>query len=188
MVKNVHSRSFPQPPEAIRQVLELAWSGTPRDVFPLDVIRTWRRNPPGADPLALVPGVTELGHGPFRFRLERFDEAVWRVRVDGRGISGWHGFDLAKEGTGTRLTHTIEATLSPAMRLQWALAIEPLHDWAVEALFDRLGVALETGAVPARTARPLGLRRRALLAVLRRTKKGGPRAALRRVRVESATG
>jgi hypothetical protein len=49
------------------------------------------------------------------------------------------------------------------------MAIEPIHDWAVEALFDRLEHALRTGAVPERTERPmsrmaavaLGLARRA---------------------------
>ena len=33
------------------------------------------------------------------------------------------------------------------------LLILPLHDWAVEAILDRLGEALETGKVPERTAR-----------------------------------
>ena len=172
MVKNVHSRSFPEPPGAIRPHLDLAWSGTPRDVFPLDVIRTWRRNPPGHDPLALVPGVTELGHGPFRFRLERWDGRLWRVTFGSRGLTGWHGFDLEARGAGSVLTHTLEMSLSPAMRLQWALVIEPLHDWAVEALFDRLETALRTGAPPAQTARPMGLYSRTLLGILRRTRRG----------------
>src|SRR5256885_8614187 len=82
MTTNAHSRSFPHPPEVLRPHLEQAWSGTDRDVFPRDVIRSWRKNPPGRDPLALVPGVTEMGHGPFRFLLERWDGSVWRGRSE----------------------------------------------------------------------------------------------------------
>src|SRR5437870_11855064 len=103
MATNVHSRSFPSPPQALRAHLEHAWSGTERDVFPRDVIRSWRKNPPGRDPLALVPGVTEMGHGPFRFLLERWDGSVWRVHFEAAGMSGRHGFDLEAEAAGAPL-------------------------------------------------------------------------------------
>src|SRR5438309_11454689 len=175
MTTNAHSRSFPHPPEVLRPHLEQAWSGTDRDVFPRDVIRSWRKNPPGRDPLALVPGVTEMGHGPFRFLLERWDGSVWRVRFEAAGMSGWHGFDLEAEGAGSRLTHTPVMTLSAQMRLRWTLFIEPLHDWAVESLFDRLAAALTTGEVPERTVRPMSLYGRTLLANPRRTARGTQR-------------
>src|SRR5438093_4332761 len=54
------------------------WSGGDRDCFPRDVIPNWRRNPPGADSGALIPGETLVGHGPFRFRLRAWDGHVER--------------------------------------------------------------------------------------------------------------
>ncbi len=137
-MENVHTRVYPASPEAIRPWLEAAWSGTERDIFPRDLVPTWR------DTESWVPGRTRLGHGPFRFKLREWDG--WRWRVDFPG--GWHGFDLTTETGGTRVTHT---TVLPAP----SKPIIPLHDWAVEALLDRLGRALETGAVPSFTERPL---------------------------------
>lgn len=137
-MENVHTRVYPASPEAIRPWLEAAWSGTDRDIFPRDLVPTWR------DTETLVPGHTRLGHGPFRFKLREWDG--WRWRVDFPG--GWHGFDLSPEGDGTRVTHTL--TMGNVIR-----PILPLHDWAVEALLDRLGQALATGSVPAFTERPL---------------------------------
>jgi hypothetical protein len=43
---------------------------------------------------------------------------------------------------------------SLSTRLRWA-PFAAIHDWAVEALFDRLEVALRVGAVPERTPRPM---------------------------------
>jgi hypothetical protein len=152
-MRNVHTRPVAAPIERVRPWIEACWSGGDRDCFPRDVIRTWRRNPPGADPLALIPGETLLGHGPFRFGLRVWDGRVWRVDVVG-SPAGWHGFDLAPDGDRCRVTHTLELESSLSARLGW-MAIEPIHDWAVEALFDRLEQALRTGVVPARTERPM---------------------------------
>src|SRR5262249_4951572 len=111
------------------------------------------QNPPGTDPGALVPGVTVLGHGPFRFRLLEWDGRAWRAGFAGT-LVGWHGFDLEPDGDGCRLTHTVEIDSTLSARVRW-LAIAPIHDWAVETLFDRLEQALRTGVVPGRSARPM---------------------------------
>jgi hypothetical protein len=153
-MRNVHTRRIAAPIERVRPWIEACWSGGDRDSFPHDVIASWRRNPPGADPLALIPGETVLGHGPFRFRLRVWDGFVWRV--DLLGARGWHGFDLAPEGDGCRVTHSVELQGALSARLGW-MTIEPIHDWAVEAMFDRLEHALRTGAVPQRTERPMSL-------------------------------
>ncbi|MBK9034101.1 MAG: hypothetical protein IPL61_23015 [Myxococcales bacterium] len=123
---------------------------------------------------ALVPGQTMVGHGPFRFRLRTWDGLTWRVDVVGR-LTGWHGFDLAPDGDGCRLTHTVELATSWRSWLAWK-TIEPVHDWAVEAMFDRLEHALRTGAVPVRTTRPLPRRARFGLALARRRQHAGGRA------------
>ncbi|HVI73413.1 MAG TPA: hypothetical protein VM683_00385 [Anaeromyxobacteraceae bacterium] len=152
-IRNVHVRRVGAPIERVRPWIEACWSAGDRDCFPRDVIATWRRNPAGIDPLALIPGVTLVGHGPFRFRLRAWDGLTWRVDVVG-GLVGWHGFDLAPDGDGCRVTHTLELQKTLSARLLW-MTIEPIHDWAVEALLDRLERAVCTGVVPARTERPM---------------------------------
>jgi hypothetical protein len=152
-MRNVHVRRVAAPIERVRPWIESCWSGGERDCFPRDAISDWRRNPPGADPSALIPGQTMVGHGPFRFRLRAWDGQTWRVDLVG-GMAGWHGFDLLPDGDGCRVTHTLELESSLSARLGW-MVIEPIHDWAVEAMFDRLEHALATGAVPARTRRPM---------------------------------
>jgi hypothetical protein len=154
-MKNVHVRHMAAPIEQIRPWIEAAWTTTPRDPFPRDVIRNWRKNPPGTDPLALVPGVTRVGHGPFSFRFESWDGARWRVRVESAGFDGWHGFDLEPTAGGCRVTHTLELDLSGAARVVWPVCFAQVHDWAVEAIFDRIEEALRTGAVTATTTRPM---------------------------------
>ena len=85
--------------------------------------------------------------------MREWDGRSWKVDLVG-GMTGWHGFDLVPAGDGCRVTHTVELAPSLSARLRW-MAIAPAHDWAIEALFDRLAVALGTGAVPAVTARPM---------------------------------
>jgi hypothetical protein len=152
-MQNVHVRRLAAPLDRVRPWIEACWSGTDRDCFPRDVIANWRKNPPGADPLALIPGETMVGHGPFRFLLRSWDGYVWRVDVVG-SLTGWHGFDLAADGDACLITHTLEIAGSLSSRVAW-MAIEPIHDWVVEAMFDRLEHALATGVVPARTERPM---------------------------------
>jgi len=154
-MKNVHTRELAATIDEIRPWIEACWTGTPQDPFPRDLIPTWRKNPPGVAPLALVPGVTRLGHGPFAFRLESWDGQRWRVTVESEGFVGWHGIDLDPTPRGCRVTHTIELELAGPARVVWPVVIAPLHDWAVEAIFDRLEEALETGVMPTVTRRPI---------------------------------
>jgi hypothetical protein len=173
-IRNVHVRVLAAPVERVAPWIEACWSGGDRDCFPRDVIPSWRKNAPGVDPLALVPGETLIGHGPFRFRLRVWDGVVWRVDVVG-SPPGWHGFDLQPDGGGCRVTHTLELEGTLSARLRW-MAIEAIHDWAVEAMFDRLEHALETGHVPARTERPMARMASLALGLARRAHARRPRA------------
>jgi hypothetical protein len=164
-MKNVHERVLPFAIERVQPIIAACWSGTDDDAFPRDVIASWRRNPPGAPDGALIPGVTEVGHGPYRFRLAQWDGATWRVRM--ASGEGWHGFDLASVDGGTRVTHTVEASFTGASRLVWSTFVEPIHDWCVEAIFDRMTEALASGVMPARTSRPIPPRAAFALRALR---------------------
>ncbi|MFO0619707.1 MAG: hypothetical protein U0414_44395 [Polyangiaceae bacterium] len=164
-VRNVHTRRLGASIERVRPWIEACWSGGDGDPFPRDVLPTWRKNPDGVEASALLPGVTVLGHGPFGFRLRSWDGFAWRVDVQ-RGPRGWHGFDLRPDGDGCTITHTLELIDDWEGRAVWT-AIHPIHDWAVEALFDRMERALETGRVPATTERPMGRTSAAALAGLR---------------------
>jgi hypothetical protein len=170
-LRNVHTREMPAPVEHVRPWIEAGWTCTAHDPFPNDVLRCWRRNPPGVDPLALVPGVTRLGHGPFSFRFESWDGEHWRVRVESRAMPGWHGFDLQPTPSGCRVTHTLELESSVEARLLWA-PVAPLHDWCVEAILDRLEQALRTGKMPATTRREMSWPLAIGFAVLRRAGRG----------------
>jgi hypothetical protein len=175
-MKNVHVREMRASIELVRPWIESAWTGTPRDPFPCDMLKSWRKNPPGADPLALIPNVTRVGHGFFSFRFESWDGAQWRVRIEGDRSQGWHGFDLQATPLGCRVTHTIEATPSVAGAVLWHGFVAPIHDWFLEALFDRLEEALQTGEMPTVTRRKMPWRAAASFAVLRRiTRKRGGR-------------
>lgn len=147
-MKNIHSRTFAHPIALVRSWIELAWSDSHQDIFPRDVIRPWRTNRDGSN--GLKPGVTMLGHGPFALTLRWWDGVRWRADLDSN--AGWIGFHLVEKKGKTKVTATFEGMLGLASRL----AIVPIHDWAVEAMFDRLDIALATGKVPAETTRPMG--------------------------------
>ena len=182
-MKNVHVRRFAAPIDQVRPWIEDCWSGGDRDCFPRDVIANWRRNPDGIDPLALVPGKTLVGHGPFRFRLREWDGRSWKVDLVG-GMAGWHGFDLTPDGDGCRVTHTVWLEPSLSAWLRWT-AIESVHNWAVEAMFDRMAHALATGTVPRVTERPLPALARFGLWLARRSQR--QRQARRRPRPADAS-
>src|SRR4051812_12167654 len=118
-MNNVHTRHLAAPIDDVGPWIEACWSGSDRDCFPRDVIANWRRNPEGLAALALVPGVTLMGHGPFRFRLREWTGRSWKVDVVGGGIGGWHGFDLEPDAGGCRLTHTLHLEPSLSARLRW---------------------------------------------------------------------
>jgi hypothetical protein len=142
------------------------WSGGALDSFPKELSSTWRSNPAGVDPGALLPGKTRLGHGPFRFVLEHWDGETWRARVDTRGFGGWHGFVLTPLDRGTRVTHTLELMATPWNGLLWRMVTGRIHDWAVEAVFDRFAarLGLEGGRTP---FEPMAWRSSAVLTLLR---------------------
>lgn len=157
------------PIEAVQPWIERSWSGGDRDIFPRDVVPSWRKNPPGLAKDALVPGVTRVGHGPFSFRFQEWDGRRWRVTVEKAGYLGWHGFDLEPAAAGCRISHTIELQLRGSARLIWPLVIASLHDWIVESMFDRLEEALRTGAGPSQSNRPPTLSQSLRLSLLLRT-------------------
>jgi hypothetical protein len=187
-MKNVHVREMSAPIELVRPWIEASWSGTPRDPFPRDVLKSWRKNPPGADPLALIPNVTRLGHGFFSFRFESWDGERWRVRVETTNTQGWHGFDLQRTAVGCRVTHTIELTPSLAPAVLWHLLIAPVHDWCVEAIFDRIEEALRTGEVPTTTRRKMPWRAATSFALFARVARARMRRRTRRATRTTADG
>ncbi len=174
---NIHSRVLRSPIEAVQPWIESSWSGGGLDIFPHDVVRSWRTNPPALPKGALIPGVTRMGHGPFGFRFQGWDGRRWRVAVEKTGYLGWHGFDLEPLESGCRITHTIELQLRGWARLNWWLVIAPLHDWIVESMFDRLEEALRTGAVPSRSTRAPKLSEGIRLSFVRRFGTPSRRAA-----------
>lgn len=174
-MKNIHQRRIAARPEELGRWMDRLWSGTKEDCFPRDVIATWRKTDGIRDPNQLIPGRTRLGHGPFSFDFEKWDGSAWRVTFEREGMKGWHGFDLVPAQGGTLLTHTIEAGLAGTSRLLWHVLIAPVHDWAVEAMFDRIEEALATGAEPQHTKRPMAVHAKAAFFVLKRV------ARLRRV-------
>lgn len=167
-MKNVHLRDMTAPIELVRPWIEASWTGTPRDPFPRDVLKSWRKNPPGADPLALIPDVTRVGRGPFSFRFESWDGARWRVRVESENFQGWHGFDLETTALGCRVTHAIEVIPSLGGAILWHALVAPVHDWFVEAIFDRIEEALRTGEMPTLTRRKMPWRAAASFALVGR--------------------
>lgn len=167
-MKNFHQRRIAARPEELARWIERLWSGTGDDCFPRDVIPTWRKTDGVRDPNQLIAGRTRLGHGPFSFDFERWDGSAWRVTFEREGMKGWHGFDLVPKQDGTLLTHTIEADLAGTSRLLWHGLIAPVHDWAVEAMFDRIEEALATGTAPQHTTRPMAFVPRVAFFMLKR--------------------
>lgn len=90
------------------------------------------------------------------------------MRVDTRGYHGWHGFDLEPTAHGCRLVHTLELELHGAARVIWPACFNAIHDWAVEAMFDRVEEALRTGEMPATTRRPMALPAALRMSLVRR--------------------
>jgi hypothetical protein len=167
-MKNVHQRHIALPIEKIRPWIEAGWTGGADDPFPHDVIKSWRKNPAGTDPGALIPGVTRLGHGMFRFRFQSWDGQRFRVRVENVRYDGWHGFDLEPTAEGCRVTHTLDVALSGSARVVWPVCFAALHDWAVEAVLDRIEEAARSGTMPTRTTRPIAWPASAWFRLLRR--------------------
>ena len=167
-LKNIHKRRIRASPEDLGKWIIRLWSGAEDDCFPRDVIANWRKTDGVRDPNQLIPGRTRLGHGPFSFDFQQWDGSKWRVIFQRGGMKGWHGFDLVPEQGGTLLVHSIEADLKGAFRFAWPVLVAPVHDWAVEAIFDRIEEALATGSAPRHTTRPMAFAPRAAFFVLKR--------------------
>ena len=101
-------------------------------------------------------------------RFQSWDGERWRVRIESEGLRGWHGFDLQTNPLGCRVTHTIEAARSLCGAVLWHGFVAPIHDWFLEAMFDRIEEALRTGEMPAMTRRRMPWRVATLFAILRR--------------------
>ncbi len=165
-IRHTHTRRFDASPAQLATLIDQAWTRGPRDAFPHDRIRPWRKDPPGAQ--GWVAGASRFGHGPFAFLVERWDGQVLRAKIETPGFTGWHGFELRADGAGTVLIHDLQADVSLVPWLVWRAAIGQAHDWAVESLFDRLEHILREGHAPPATARPLPTRSRLIIRGLSR--------------------
>jgi hypothetical protein len=101
-----------------------------------------------------------------RARAERNARGSRYVFVSLRFV-GRHGFDLRPVGARTEITHTLEMDRKGKARVLWPALMNPIHDWCVEAIFDRLEEALRTGKIPAISDRRMPLRSDASLKTLR---------------------
>jgi hypothetical protein len=98
------------------------------------------------------------GHGPIRYKVCEHEPGV-RVRFQfapGSPLIGWHQIDVADARQANPplnvpaeyadrphglIRHTLSAELSRSGRVLWPLLIRPLHDAAVEDMFNNLEIA-----------------------------------------------
>jgi hypothetical protein len=170
-VDNVHGRVLSAPVESVRPWLDWMWSGEENDVFPRDWLLPWREGCAGGAPAAWSAG-TKFGHARVRFRLRGWDGVHWEADVLGRQFRGEHAFTLEPDGARTRITHRLSGTVHRSMRIAWLLAVRPVHDWAIEAMFDRLEHALAVGSPPQVTPSPMGAHARLAYEILDRLGNG----------------
>lgn len=165
-MKNKHNRLLKNRTMLeVRPWLEFLWTGTERDLFPVDFLQTFRRNPDGTrNAQELIPGVTRMGHGPLTFVFDKSGADFWKVKTP---YSGWHGFRLVQQGNDVVIEHEIEMQLSMPMQHVWTTFIEEGHDFVIEALFDRLEYALRNGSLPKRTDRTVPLKLKCLSGFLK---------------------
>jgi hypothetical protein len=162
-IQHIHVRRFTAPLADVVAAIDQLWSGSPRDAVPPE-LHGWRRSPAGTQGFAVG---TRFGHGPFSFHVEQWDGESLRARIETAGYTGHHGFTLRAEGSEVLVTHDLAARLTLPKWLFWQLFIARGHDWAVEALLDRMHVLLHDPLASSIGSRrpPLGLR---LFAALRR--------------------
>jgi len=154
-IRHVHERRFQAPLAEVVAIVDSMWSGGPLDALPR-ALGGWRRTPPGAQGFAAG---TRFGHGPFSFLVEHWDGHTLRARVETVGFRGCHGFVLQREGDHVLVTHDLDAEGTLGAWMVWQLFIARGHDWAVEALFDRMHVLLSDGGAERASSRPpLGMR------------------------------
>lgn len=146
MVRNVHERRIPVPPERLGPLLDRV--GGPDD-------RLWPSPQWGAMVLDGPVAVGAAGgHGPIRYRVTGYEPGrrVEFTADPGIGLEGTHTFTVEPDGgSGSVLRHVIEGRLSGSMVLAWPLVVRWIHDAVLEDLMDRAEAVVGTG--PARPAR-----------------------------------
>ncbi|MDB4975997.1 MAG: hypothetical protein JWN48_4338 [Myxococcaceae bacterium] len=110
---------------------------------------------------------TRFGHGPFSFHVEHWDGRTLRARIETPGYRGQHGFTLRAEAGHVIVTHELDAQLALSRWLLWQLFIARRHDWAVEALFDRMEALLRERPTAEHSERAPPLALRAFVSVRR---------------------
>ena len=131
MVRNVHQRLVPAPPERVGEVLETLGS---------DGDRLWPHERWVA--MRMKDGLEQGsrgGHGRIRYEVARHEPGrLVEFRFPQRsGFRGMHRFELEPNGRGTVLTHTLEGTTHGRNRIVWPLVIRPMHDALLEDLLDK---------------------------------------------------
>jgi hypothetical protein len=154
-IRHTHVRSFVAPLPEVVAAIDALWSGGPLDAVPA-ALHGWRKSPRGAQGFAVG---TRFGHGPFSFFVDQWDGRTLRARIETAGFRGYHGFAIAHEAERVVVTHDLDAKLTLPNWTAWQLFIAHGHDWAVEAVFDRMHELLRDGQA-ARVSRqpPLGMR------------------------------
>jgi hypothetical protein len=132
-IRNVHERELPMSPRDAQAILRTLASEQDR-LWPT---QDW---PPMRFDGGLQLGA-HGGHGPIAYSVERIEpeRVVFRLRPMrglGRGLVGWHGYELQPTKRGLLLRHVLEAELTGGMRLKWPLVIRPLHDALIEDSLD----------------------------------------------------
>lgn len=153
-IQHVHVRRFLAPQAEVVALIDALWSRTSRDALPRE-LGGWRRTPAGTQ--GFVTG-TRFGHGPFSFQVEQWDGETLSARIETAGFRGHHGFTLRREGEAVVVTHRLDAQVELVRWLAWQLFIARGHDWAVQALFDRMHVLLGDRPAALALAPPLGMR------------------------------
>lgn len=138
-----HSRRVCHPRATVRPWLDRIWVEDEDALFPRDVLPPFRVEEGGR---------VVMGHGPLPFVQGEVSPSSWRVRTP---YGGWHGFTLVEDGDGCEVTHELSIDGPWWLELSWRWMVAPGHAWAVEAILDRLEIALERGAPPRITSRPL---------------------------------
>lgn len=146
MVRNVHRRVLPIPPQQGEILLRSLASHEDR-LWPGD--KWWPQRFEGG----LVPGA-KGGHGPVKYKVESVAARQVVYRFPSKGwFRGTHQFDLmAQDGVeGSELVHTLHGTVHGRGLLLWPLVVRPLHDALLEDVMDRAEQA--AGRLPTRPAR-----------------------------------
>jgi hypothetical protein len=104
----------------------------------LDVVALW--------PTEITPAPTQEGGslrvGPMLWQPTDRDGAVLAFRVTSpEQLRAEHWFEATRHKGGTTLRHIVDGSAEGVAEAMWQ-RIEPLHDRIMEAIFDRVEVAL----------------------------------------------